>query len=110
MYKGLKFVLSSAIKKSCYVLSVHDDYTTKDKEISVYQFFMELLNVIPHLNTCYDILPVQAYERVNVNKFKLMITLYHGKLMDSNNPFGELESSDSKNSYKGFAENRSVTT
>ena len=72
---------------------------------------MQLLYVVSHfINTCYDILPAAEYEQINTNKFKLVIMLYHGKFNDINNPFGELESSNLKKSYKGFAENKSVTT
>ena len=89
---------------------VHDDYITKDKEITVYQFFMQLLNIVPHLNECYDILPVNETGSINSNRFKLVITLYHGKLTDPNNPYSELGSNASTKVYKGFAENKSVTT
>ena len=89
---------------------VHEDYITRDNDITVYQFFMQLLNIIPHLNTCYDILPINDDGAINSNKFKLIVTLYDGKLMDVNNPYGDLEASESTRSYRGFAENKSVTT
>ena len=90
---------------------VHDDYTTKEKDIKIYVFFMELLNIIPHLSTCYDILPADGKDGpVSAHRFKLIIVLYKGKLFDSNNQFADLESNDSISSYKGFATNKSVTT
>ena len=89
---------------------VHDDYITKDKEITVYQFFMQLLNIIPHLNMCYDILPIDEKGTIKSNEFKLIITLYHGRIADPNNPYSKLESDASTKSYRGFPASTSITT
>ena len=60
---------------------IHDDYVTKEKDINMYELFMQMLHIVPHLNTCYDILPLGSNKQVlDVNKFKLVIVLYQGKL------------------------------
>ena len=90
---------------------VHDDYVTNEKDIHIYGFFMSLLNIIPHLETCYDLLPAGGIdELVNVHRFKLIIVLFKGKLFDTNNRFAEFDSNDSLSTYKGFTANKSVTT
>ena len=52
-------------------IMLFSDYTTASKYIDVYSFIMSLIEKIPHLKQCYDILPVddENSEEINRNKF-----------------------------------------
>ena len=87
-----------------------NDWTTSDKDINLYNLVMELTEMIPFLDKNYDIRRTEGDTTADKDRFKLIIVLHRGKLYDESYSFSQLKEMDSNSSYKGFAENKSITT
>ena len=54
-----------------------DDYYTDEKDVTVYKLVMNMIGMIPHLPTWYDIQEEKTSDGLtNENSFKLTIELY----------------------------------
>ena len=87
-----------------------NDYSTSAEHITAYKFMLTLIDMVPHLKTCYDIKAVHDEPTVDFNMFQLSIFLYNGKLHDDNNPFDTLAEEDSMHNYRPFTDSKSIST
>lgn len=87
-----------------------NDYSLDDKDINLYGFMMELVDIVPHLKMSYDILKAAGNTRVQSDRFQLHIYLYNGTIRDASNPFHALEESSTASKFKPFTDSRSITT
>ena len=86
-----------------------DDYTIKEKDIHLYDVVMSLVKSIPHLKSCYDIVPHN--DTPSYDEFEFKLRLYRGRLEDGNNTYSPIEDSESlPTMYKPFTDSRSIST
>ena len=87
-----------------------DDYQIKEKDINLYDLIMRLITQIPHLKSCYDIIPHDDNPK-SYDEFEFKLQLYRGQLEDGNNTYSPIAESESlPPMYKPFTDSRSIST